>query len=671
MNNTKFMQTDSRWGGLVYPIKPCYIRNVGCGEVSVANIIIEMQQYANYNPATIQPYCKQFGAPNCNGTYFSGIPKMMKHYELTEVKECDTMSELWKELAKGDRVAIYLMGSRRGGSKGVHWTSGGHLVCSVGYKYENGKHYVYMKDSYSSSSLRNGWISYEENMRNDVVKVWVGKLNQKKVEPSKPGKLAVDGVGGTNTIKAMQKYFGVTQDGYLGDQLKKLNVYYPSITAVKYGNGKSGSQTVKALQKWLKLTQDGVIGQGTTAAWQKRLRDLGYLAKNETIDGIFGVKSMKAWQRFLNDELFKEEDKKPDPTPTPTPTPTPSAKAPYKVIDVSDHQRQIDWNKVKADGVIGAIIRYADGDTLDVRFSENMINAKKAGLHIGAYIFSRAKTKAQAEDEAIRLFNACKPYDLDLPLYIDLEAKGLEKYANTVAQAFIAKIKAFGGKPGVYANLNWWNNYLQPTAKMSFAMWVAQYNSTLDYKPRADVGMWQYSSRGKVNGINGRVDMDWLYVPYWETIKTERIMDACKTQAEWMKNSKYKWQANPTIEKSKTYGTCVTYVACVLQRLGYLAPGKCIWHNKEGKALGTTDRMEVIYPNGKILSQLKGELKAGDIVMDGDKTNLESGSHIFIVTGKWSGSKPIIWDNHSAQGKGGKSYTYSRDRNVIAIVRLK
>ena len=44
MNNTKFMQTDSRWGGLVYPIKPCYIRNVGCGEVSVANIIIEMQQ---------------------------------------------------------------------------------------------------------------------------------------------------------------------------------------------------------------------------------------------------------------------------------------------------------------------------------------------------------------------------------------------------------------------------------------------------------------------------------------------------------------------------------------------------------------------------------------------------------------------------------------------------
>ena len=108
---------------------------------------------------------------------------MMKHYGLTEVKEHDTMAQLWKELEKGDRVAIYLMGSRPGGSKKVHWTSGGHFVCSVGYKVKNGKHYVYVKDSYSNSSLRNGWISYEENMRNDVLRVWSGKLP--KEEPKK------------------------------------------------------------------------------------------------------------------------------------------------------------------------------------------------------------------------------------------------------------------------------------------------------------------------------------------------------------------------------------------------------------------------------------------------------------------------------------------------------
>ena len=183
MNKTKFLQTDSRWGGLGYPRKPWYIRNCGCGEVAIANIIIEIAKYKKYTPATIQPYCKQFAAPNGDGTYFSGIPKMMKHYGLTEVKEHDTMAQLWKELEKGDRVAIYLMGSRPGGTKKVHWTSGGHFVCSVGYKVKNGKHYVYVKDSYSNSSLRNGWIAYEENMRNDVLRVWSGKLP--KEEPKK------------------------------------------------------------------------------------------------------------------------------------------------------------------------------------------------------------------------------------------------------------------------------------------------------------------------------------------------------------------------------------------------------------------------------------------------------------------------------------------------------
>ena len=712
MNNTSYLQGDSRWGGLVYPKKPCYIRNVGCGEVSIANILIEMEQYVNYTPATIQPYCKQYGAPNCDGTYLSGICKMMKHYGMEEVKECDTMPQLWAEMKKGERVAVLLMGSRPGGSKGIHWTNGGHFIAACGYRYENKKHYLYIKDPWTVSRQRNGWLSYEESLKGDVVGVYVGKLVQKKVEPSKDGKLAVDGIGGKNTIKATQKYFGTTEDGYIGDQMEKLSKYYPSIIAVKFGKGKSGSQTVKALQKWLGLTRDGIIGQGTTAAWQKRLRDLGYLAKSETIDGIFGVKSMKAWQKFLNDH--GTEDGNP---PSPT-----EPKKTYRVIDVSDHQRQIDWQKVKADGIEGAIIRYADGDTLDVRFRENMVNAKKARLHIGSYIYSRAKTKAEAEKEAVRLFNAVRDYDIDMPIYIDLEAKGLEKYANTVAQAFIAKIKALGGKPGVYANLNWWDNHLKPTATMSFAMWLAQYNDKMEYEPSSYVGMWQYSNSGKINGITRKVDMDELYVPYWETApklprKTvdelahevidnvwgkgdarkkdltdagydydavqnrvneilkpsivDEILEACKEQAVWSKDSEYAWQSNPTIEKSKYKETCVTYVACVLQRVKLLAGGKYIWHNRNGKVIGANDKFTIIYPNNKTLSQLKDELKAGDIIMDGDKTDLEKGSHIFIITGKWSGDHPIIWDNHSAQQKKGKTWVYTRNRPVIAIVRPK
>ena len=289
MNKTKYMQTDSRWGGLGYPRSPWYIRNCGCGEVSIANCIIEMEQYKAYTPATIQPYCKQYADSHGNGTFWSGIPAMMKHYGLTEVKEHATMSSLWKELAKGDRVAVYLMGARRGGSKGVHWTSGGHFVASVDYRYRNGQHEVYMKDSYSNSSLRNGWISYNGNLKGDVVKVWSGKLNSKKVKPTPSGKLTVDGIGGLATVQRLQEFLGVTKTDGITIR-KDLQKYVPSLKAYDYGNG---SPTVKAMQKWLGLSNpDGLWGANTSKGLQKKL--------GVTADGIFGTNSMKALQKYLN-----------------------------------------------------------------------------------------------------------------------------------------------------------------------------------------------------------------------------------------------------------------------------------------------------------------------------------------------------------------------------------
>ena len=193
MNKTNFKQYDTRWAKLGYPKKPHYIKDCGCGEVAICNCIIEMEQYEKQTPKTIQPYCKQYAAPNGDGTYFSGIPAMMKHYGMTEVKEHETMASLWKELEKGDRVAVYLMGNRKGGSKAVHWTGSAHFVCSVDYKVVNGKHMVYVKDSNSTSPLRNGFISYEENMRGDVSRVWSGKLkaNKKTTKPATETKPAV------------------------------------------------------------------------------------------------------------------------------------------------------------------------------------------------------------------------------------------------------------------------------------------------------------------------------------------------------------------------------------------------------------------------------------------------------------------------------------------------
>ena len=366
-------------------------------------------------------------------------------------------------------------------------------------------------------------------------------IKDPKVVPVPP--LTVDGIGGACTVRAMQRFFDTPQDGVISGQNRVQSKFYPSLTAVEYGKG--GSICIKKLQKWCGASADGVLGENTVKAWQKKLKAEGYY--NGGIDGVFGKGSMKAWQTFLNDKLFKTETTPQAPEGKPSTPSTDEGNAPYKVIDVSDWQSKIDWAKVKADGVVGAIIRYADGTTLDKRFTENMVNAKAAGLHVGSYIFSRAKTKAEAEAEAERLFNACKPYDLDMPLYIDLEVASLSKYADTVAPAFLNKMKALGGRGGVYANLNWWNHYLTGTAKNYSAspFWIAQYNDTMDYKPADRMGMWQYTSSGKVDGINGKVDMDKCYVAYWNThqknSKAEEIVAHAKEYAypEGTKASEY------------------------------------------------------------------------------------------------------------------------------------
>ena len=149
----------------------------------------------------------------------------------------------------------------------------------------------------------------------------------------------------------------------------------------------------------------------------------------------------------------------------------------------------------------------------------------------------------------------------------------------------------------------------------------------------------------------------------------EQELEACAVQAEWMKDSIYQWESHPTVPKSKYKGTCVTYVACVLQRIGVLESGHYLWHNSRGQVIGATDDMQIFHPN-KILSQLKDKLQAGDILMDGNKADTDTGSHIFIITGRWDGNDPIVWDNHSAQEQRW-DYVYRRNRNVFAVVRLE
>lgn len=182
----------------------------------------------------------------------------------------------------------------------------------------------------------------------------------------------------------------------------------------------------------------------------------------------------------------------------------------YKVIDVSEHQGIIDWNTVKGN-VDGVILRCGYGDNIasqdDKQWARNIAECERLGIPRGAYLYSYADSDAHAQSELQHLLRLLKGHTFQLPIYLDCEQAGTEWYAPTACRIVCDGLKAAGYTPGVYANLNWWNNYLAGVT--AYTRWVAQYNRQCDYAGSYDI--WQYSSNGSVPGISGRVDMNWCY----------------------------------------------------------------------------------------------------------------------------------------------------------------
>lgn len=180
-NKKIYKQYDTRWAKLAYPTKASSFSGNACGCCSVLHCIIEMDKYKNYTPKDIQPYMKQHAVVN-QGTTWNGIPTALKHYGLKNVKELDTMTELWAEMKKGKRVCILLF---TGGSapNGTVWTGGGHYVACTDYKVDDGNHKLYVKDS--GPRDHDGWYTYEKSMKGLIFKVWVGTLPTEKKEETK------------------------------------------------------------------------------------------------------------------------------------------------------------------------------------------------------------------------------------------------------------------------------------------------------------------------------------------------------------------------------------------------------------------------------------------------------------------------------------------------------
>lgn len=182
-----------------------------------------------------------------------------------------------------------------------------------------------------------------------------------------------------------------------------------------------------------------------------------------------------------------------------------------KIIDVSEHKGKIDWEKVKPQ-IDGAILRCGYGMDIqkqdDTQFKRNADECTRLGIPFGVYLYSYANSIEKAKSEAAHVLRLIKPYKLSFPVYYDLEEPGTQTGAVERANVFGDIIEAAGYQCGVYANLNWWNNYLPGLER--FTKWVAQYNTKCDYKG-SNLDMWQYTDSGKVTGIKGDVDMNECY----------------------------------------------------------------------------------------------------------------------------------------------------------------
>ena len=195
-------------------------------------------------------------------------------------------------------------------------------------------------------------------------------------------------------------------------------------------------------------------------------------------------------------------------------------------IDVSKYQPSINWASVKASGVNYAIIRcgYRGASTgvliQDPYFTSHIKGAKAAGLKVGVYFFTTALTEAEAVEEASMCAALCSGYGINYPIFIDCENSSRPGYNSMSAaqrtqiiKAFCNTIKSAGYTPGVYANKTWLTSYMNTSALGGCKIWLAQYNAAgPTYSGRYDI--WQYTSKGKVDGISGYVDMNQSYLGY-------------------------------------------------------------------------------------------------------------------------------------------------------------
>lgn len=289
-----------------------------------------------------------------------------------------------------------------------------------------------------------------------------------------------------------------------------------------------------------------------------------------------------------------------------------------KVIDVSSYQGNVNWTKVKKAGVQGAVIKVIRQDlTADKQFENNWKGCKEANMPIyGVYNYSYAIKESKFTTDAkrvVEILNGRK-----IKVYLDVENKCQKGLGITLIKginAYKKVIEDAGLEFGVYTGLSFYNSYIKPYAKyIDCDFWIARYPSTatvaVSYEPSASkqpnishnlVG-WQYSSKTKVDGISGVVDMN---IWYGDTPKSKD--EDCG--APYPIPERVIYYRKPILMK----GEDVKWIQYHLVRLGFL---NAYYYNSKGKKVSNIDgsagsKFDVAVRKAQIHYGLKVDGKVG------------------------------------------------------------
>lgn len=201
----------------------------------------------------------------------------------------------------------------------------------------------------------------------------------------------------------------------------------------------------------------------------------------------------------------------------------------YVGADISKDNGTVDFGRLKTAGVDYVMIRlggrgYSTGQiTLDEKFKENIEGAIAQGLGVGVYFYSQAVNQDEAVQEANFIIQNLEPYrgSIKYPVAFDMEfvandearIDGLSREDRTnVALSFLEGIKAAGYVPMIYGDKEWLIKEIDLAKLQSYDVWLAQEADIPDYPYQ--YAMWQYTSDGVVNGIDGKANLDICFVGY-------------------------------------------------------------------------------------------------------------------------------------------------------------